>query len=107
VALSELWNRLRSNLGRAAPTPPASATGMETASRDDVSQKTKKALTYTDVDLNDPADALRALRRASRTPPHQRHLSTSVEEHLSAYSPPKPTEASPPELRVIKGKSVA
>ena len=105
MALSEFWNRIRSGFGKPTP-PPASTSDMESASRDDVSQKTKKALTYTDVDLNDPADALRALRRASRTPPHQRHLGTSVEEHLSAYSPPKPAEG-PPELRVIKGKSVA
>ncbi|HEY7901431.1 MAG TPA: hypothetical protein VIC25_09620 [Caulobacteraceae bacterium] len=37
-------------------------------------------LRYTDLDLDEPGDAFNALRRASRTPPHMRHLEPKNED---------------------------
>lgn len=79
--------------------------------------KPVESLRYSDLSLDDPAEALRALRRATRTPPHLRHLSNSTEESLSAYTvslPPTRNQAesqasgsqhyrpSPPDVRAVE-----
>ena len=47
---------------------------------------TARELRFSDLQINDPADALRALRRATRVPPHQRHLDQPIEDHMNSYS---------------------
>jgi hypothetical protein len=42
-------------------------------------RKIHASLRYTDLNLDNPEDALQALRRASRVPPHQRHLNPEDE----------------------------
>jgi hypothetical protein len=37
-------------------------------------------LRFSDLDIDDPEDALHALRRAARTPPHRRHIEGPREE---------------------------
>lgn len=47
---------------------------------------TARELKFSDLEINDPADALRALARATRVPPHQRHLDRPIEEHMGSYA---------------------
>lgn len=80
-------------------------------------KKPVESLRYSDLSLDDPAEALRALRRATRTPPHLRHLTNSTEEQLSAYTVSLPAtrnqgetqpsgsqhyRPSPPEVRAVE-----
>jgi hypothetical protein len=43
-------------------------------------RETPGNLRFSDLDLDDPEDALHALRRASRVPPHRRHIEKMDDE---------------------------
>ena len=66
---------------------------------------TARELKFSDLEINDPADALRALARATRVPPHQRHLDKPIEEHMGSYAhhvETFPSRTPPSEIKAVE-----
>ncbi len=89
--------------------PPAPAPKVDPkAAKAKAKAKPKPAapeLRYSDLSLDDPTEALRALARATRVPPHQRHLDKPIEEHMGSYAhhvETMPTRTPQPELKAIE-----
>ncbi|HEY1878601.1 MAG TPA: hypothetical protein VGG68_01570, partial [Caulobacteraceae bacterium] len=69
------------------------------------SKPTAPELKFSDLEINDPADALRALARATRVPPHQRHLDRPIEENMGSYAhhvETMPSRTPQPELKAVE-----
>jgi hypothetical protein len=95
--LTEFKSWLRTVLLEEPPeAPKAKAKALVPAAK---AEKPAESLRYSDLSLDDPAEALRALRRATRTPPHLRHLTHSTEESLTAYSVSVPSSRGQAEPR--------
>ena len=87
------------------PPPPSPKPDSKAIADKAKAKPTAARLRFSDLEINDPADALRALRRATRTPPHQRHLDLPLEEHMGLYAhhaEPPPLRASESELKAIE-----
>lgn len=87
------------------PAPPPEKPDPKSAVAKAKAKPTAAALRFSDLEINDPADALRALRRVSRVPPHQRHLDRPIEEHMGSYAhhvETMPARTPQPELKAIE-----
>jgi hypothetical protein len=87
------------------PPPPPPKIDKKTLAEKAKAAPTAPELRFSDLEINDPADALRALRRATRTPPHQRHLDKPLEENMGLYAhhaEPPPIRPSETELRAVE-----
>jgi len=74
AAASKALNRSESFLAKAQDWLVAALRRKPEPEPEPEPRETPGNLRFSDLDLDDPEDALHALRRASRVPPHRRHI---------------------------------